>query len=347
MISFVLATRRWNDDDDAEFKRKDSMTGLRAHGGRIDLAASHYPNAPRPWLDLSTGINPRAWQPRDTPPTDLTRLPSPAAITDLEAAAAKVFETDAERVVALPGSEIGLRALGCLALPTPVRFVAPSYGTHAEALDGATSIARTAIGEVRSGTVLLANPNNPDGSLDRPQDLLRIARHGAWMVVDEAFADAVPGTSIVPHLRPDDKVLVFRSFGKFFGLPGIRLGFLIAPPVQAAAMRARLGSWPVSAHAVAYGTAAYRDTAWIGATRMDLASRAARLDAVIGKYGIVRGDCPLFRLIESDHAPALFERLAQAGILTRPFDYAPRWLRVGLPGDDAAFARLERALAHG
>lgn len=351
MPSFLLATRFRNDDDGREFKRKDSMTGLRAHGGRIDLAASHYPTAPRPWLDLSTGINPRAWQPRGPLPVDLTRLPSPAAIADLEAAAAAAFGTTADRVVALPGSEIGLRALGCLGLPTPTRFVAPSYGTHAEAIEGAVPISREAIGDARSGTLLLANPNNPDGLLDRPEDLLAVARQGArqgaWLVVDEAFADVSPEMSIIPHLRPDDCVTVFRSFGKVFGLPGIRLGFMIAPPEQVTAMRDRLGSWPVSAHAVAYGTAAYRDAAWIDATRIDLAGRAARLDAILGRYGAVRGDCPLFRLIESGDAPALFERLARAGILTRPFDYAPRWLRIGLPGDDAAFDRLERALAHG
>lgn len=323
------------------------MTGLSAHGGRIDLAASHYPNAPRPWLDLSTGINPRAWLPDVPPPVDMTRLPSPAAIADLEAAAAAMLGTSADRVVALPGSEIGLRSLGCLDLPSPARFVVPSYGTHAEAIAGATPLVREALGEVGPGTLLLANPNNPDGRLDLPGDLLALARQGTWLVVDEAFADASPRTSVIPHLSADDTVVVFRSFGKFFGLPGIRLGFMIAPQAQVATMRERLGSWPISAHAVAYGTAAYRDTDWIDVTRTDLAARSARLDEMIEPHGTIRGECPLFRLIESDDAPRLFERLAQAGILTRPFDYAPRWLRVGLPADDAAFDRLEQALARG
>ncbi len=327
------------------------MTGLRAHGGRIDLAASHYPTAPRPWLDLSTGINPRAWRAAAATDAaldvDMTRLPSPTAIAALEAAAAAMFGTSADRVVALPGSEIGLRSLRHLGLPLPARFVVPCYGTHADAFPGATPIAREATGEIRSGTLLLANPNNPDGRRDRPRDLLEIARQGAWLVVDEAFADAISETSVVPLLEPDDRAVVFRSFGKFFGLPGIRLGFMIAPPDQVASMRERLGSWPVSAHAVAYGIAAYRDTDWIDASRRDLPLRAARLDDVLRRYGTVHGDCPLFRVIASDDAPALFERLAHAGILTRPFDYAPRWLRVGLPGDDAAFERLERALTNG
>jgi cobalamin biosynthetic protein CobC len=198
---------------------------------------------------------------------------------------------------------------------------------------------------VQGGAILLANPNNPDGRLDPPGGLLAVARRGAWVVVDEAFADVRPDMSIVPHLRDDDRVVVFRSFGKFFGLPGLRLGFMIAPPAQVAAMRGRLGSWPVSAHALAYGTAAYRDTRWIDAAREAIVDRARRLDAMLRPHGNVRGDCPLFRLIESEDAPALFERLARAGILTRAFDYDPRWLRVGVPGDDAAFDRLDRALA--
>jgi cobalamin biosynthetic protein CobC len=327
---------------------KEPMKALRIHGGRTDLAAVRYPHAPQPWLDLSTGINPCAWTPERLPPVDLHSLPSPAALLTLEAAAAAVFGTSEDRVVALPGSELGLRMLNGLGLPSPVRFATPSYGTHAEAIDGATQIARDAIDMIDDGTLLLANPNNPDGTLDPPDRLLSIARIGVWLVVDEAFADITPGASIIPHLAPDDPAIVFRSFGKFFGLPGIRLGFMIAPPVQAAAVRMRLGSWPVSAHAVAYGIAAYRDNDWIASARKSIAGRAARLDALLSSHGFDgRGRCPLFRLIETDDAHATFDRLAQQGILTRAFDHSPRWLRMGVPGDEAAFERLDRALARG
>lgn len=321
------------------------MQALRVHGGRIDLAAAFYPDAPRPWLDLSTGINPCAWPIARAPAVDLCSLPSPDAVVELEAAAAAFFGTSAERVVALPGSELGLRALDVLNLQTPARYVTPSYSTHADAIAGAVPIAREAIDAVADGTLLVANPNNPDGYRDVPQRLLAIARAGAWLVVDEAFADLAPESSIVPLLAPEDRVVVFRSFGKFFGLPGVRLGFMIAPPEHAAAMRMRLGSWPISAHALAYGTAAYRDTAWIDAARMSIVARAAKLDAMLSRHGLhARGNCTLFRLIETDAASDVFERLARAGILTRTFDHAPHWLRMGVPGDAAAFARLDRAL---
>ncbi|BCA61651.1 hypothetical protein HMP09_0885 [Sphingomonas sp. HMP9] len=324
------------------------MNALRIHGGRIDLAAARYPNAPRPWLDLSTGINPCPWPIEIAPTVDLHSLPSPAAIADLEATAAAVFGTTADRVVALPGSELGLRTLTALDLPTPARFIVPSYATHAEAIDRSVPIARDAIDTVTDGTLLLANPNNPDGRRDVPQRLLDIARNGAFLIVDEAFADVAPDSSIIPLLRPTDRAIIFRSFGKFFGLPGVRLGFMIAPPEHVSAMRQRLGSWPISGHAVAYGTAAYQDADWIAASRVSILDRATRLDVMLARHGLqARGECPLFRLIETDAAQALFERLAQAGILTRTFDHAPCWLRMGIPGTDAAFTRLDEALGDG
>ncbi|MCK8455337.1 aminotransferase class I/II-fold pyridoxal phosphate-dependent enzyme [Sphingomonas faeni] len=324
------------------------MTGLHTHGGRVDLAAILYPDAPTPWIDLSTGINPHAWRSDPLPPVNLAALPSPASVAALEAAAAAMFGTDPDRVIAVPGSEIGLRLLAGLDLPRPARFVTPGYGTHADVFDDADRLARADIDTLAAGTLLLANPNNPDGLLDAPDRLLTLMRRGLWLVIDEAFVDLLPSFSIVPHLGPSDRAIVFRSFGKTFGLPGIRLGFMIAPPIYVAAIRHRLGSWPISACAVAYGTAAYRDTAWIEATRIASVHRAGRLDAVLARYGLCSvGACPLFRLIESDAAATIFERLADAGILTRTFDYQPRWLRIGLPADDVAFDRLDRALAHG
>ncbi len=198
------------------------------------------------------------------------------------------------------------------------------------------------------GTLVLANPNNPDGHIFSREALRGVARREGWLVVDEAFADSDPAISMAGDVAEDRRLLVFRSFGKFFGLAGVRLGFMIAPLAQAEALRRRLGSWPVSALAVAYGTAAYRDTAWIAHARRSIIARADRLDALLERHGLQgRGACALFRLVESDDAPAIFERLARAGILTRQFDHAPRWLRFGVPGEDSAFERLDRALGDG
>ncbi|WP_267378383.1 MULTISPECIES: aminotransferase class I/II-fold pyridoxal phosphate-dependent enzyme [unclassified Sphingomonas] len=325
------------------------VRGLSEHGGRLDVAAARFPAAPRPWLDLSTGINPLRWD-GEAGPVDLGALPSPAALAALESAAAALFGVAAERVAAVPGSEMGLRALAGLDLPAPHAHVAPAYGTHAAIWADGVAIGVDALDATasRGGTILLANPNNPDGRLLAPDRLLALARalgaRGGWLVVDEAFADTDPAIGLLPHLAADDPVLVLRSFGKFFGVAGVRLGFLCGPPAMLDRLRARLGAWPVSAQAIAIGTAAYRDAGWIAATRARLPVMARDLDTVLIEHGLVPvGACPLFRLVTRGDVPTLFDRLARAGILTRPFADTPH-LRFGLPGDAAGLARLDRAL---
>ncbi len=320
---------------------------LTTHGGRIDLAAASFPGAPQPWIDLSTGINPQSWDASGVA-IDWSPLPDVTALAALEAAARTAFGMTHGTVAALPGTEIGLRLLRDLNLPQPSHHAVPSYTTHAAALPDSQPIAVEDIDT--AGTLLIANPNNPDGRILPPDRLLAIARsqRGSWLVIDEAFADVDPAISVLPHLHEDDRVLVFRSFGKFFGLAGLRLGFVCGPDAMIAQVRDRLGSWPVSAAAIAIGTAAYRDTDWIAAMRKTLAASADRLDALLRATGLEpQGDCPLFRLVDHDTAPALFDRLATAGILTRPFDDDPRWLRIGLPGDEPAWTRLAEALHHG
>lgn len=318
------------------------------HGGRIDRAMQAWPAAPRPWLDLSTGINPLGWAPPATG-IDYGPLPSRTALRGLEAAAAGFFDADPASVAALPGSEVALRLLDLLGLPGPYRHVAPGYGSHAGFGD---PIAADAVAEeaARGGTILLANPNNPDGRLFSPADLSalasRLAERGGWLVVDEAFADALPEAGIAAT-QPDNAV-VLRSFGKFFGLAGVRLGFCIAAEPVLAALRARLGEWPVGTAAIAWGTAAYADTDWIARTRDRLHHDAAALDALLARRGLeATGACPLFRLVETDRAEGLFARLAAAGILVRPFAAQPRWLRFGVPATDADRQRLDRALCDG
>jgi len=325
--------------------------GWTFHGGRLSEARRAYPDAPEPWLDLSTGINPHAWPGAADAAIDWRALPDAEELAELERVAAAYFGTAPGRICALPGTEIGLRLLDGLGLPEPAWHVAPGYRTHAEAFGGRGAIDRHALADklAGGGTVLLANPNNPDGHVFDLDTLLRLAREAkGWLVVDEAFADAAPDNSVVPHLEARAKVLVLRSFGKFFGLAGVRLGFAIGPEPLIDALRGKLGSWPVSNAAIRIGTGAYGDAGWIAAMRRRLVAEAAALDAVLSRHGLDPvGECPLFRLVAVRDGAALFDRLARQGILTRPFDYAPTWLRLGLPGSEAALARLDRALADG
>jgi cobalamin biosynthetic protein CobC len=321
---------------------------LTFHGGRIEAAARLYPDAPRPWMDLSTGINPHAWMPPAGLVIDHQRLPSGEALAALLAAAAAAFDF-AGALTAVPGSELALRLLATLDLPRPWHVVTPCYRTHRDALPGAKGIALDRIDEAAAGggTMLLANPNNPDGRLLAPSELLSVARalrtRGGMLIVDEAFAAALAGASVLPLLDADDPVVVLRSFGKFYGLAGVRLGFVGGARSVVARIAALLGDWPVSATALAYGAAAYRDVAGAERMRLRLAAEAAEIDNLLAGHGLAtRGACPLFRLVECDGAGAVFERLAAAGILTRPFEERADWLRFGLPG--AGFDRLEAAL---
>lgn len=319
------------------------------HGGDLSAAKRRFGPGDDPWIDLSTGINPNPWPDTERVDTDWRRLPERGAIAGLEAVAATCFGVAARHVCAVPGTEIGLRLVGAL-IGGEARYAAPGYRTHGEMIPDAMATGADAIGR-HGGSIILANPNNPDGRTVTPatlRDLLASRGGTGWLLVDEAFADVDPALSLAPAVGDDARLILFRSFGKFFGLAGVRLGFVLGPEPFLRDLRALLGAWSVSAAAVAIGAAAYADADWIAATRRRLPKQAAALDALLREAGYMPvGACPLFRLVETADARALFERLARRAILTRPFAEQPQWLRFGLPGDDAALLRLKAALADG
>jgi cobalamin biosynthetic protein CobC len=318
------------------------------HGGRLDEARARFGSG-SDWLDLSTGINPYPWPGAARLRFDWQALPAPSALRALEEAAAAHFGVEPALCCAVPGSEIGLRLLGRL-IDLPGRFMPPCYRTHGAIFANSRPAAADPAGE--RAALVIANPNNPDGRI-LPVPILRqwLAQQeaaGGWLVVDEAFADPLPCAGMAGDVAEGRRLVVMRSFGKFFGLAGVRLGFAIAPPELIAALRGLLGDWPLSAAAIEVGTRAYRDRHWIAATRAALPRRAAALDAVLQRNGFApMGGSPLFRLIDSGRAVALFGRLARCRILTRPFADNASWLRIGLPPDDAALERFDKALADG
>ncbi len=319
------------------------------HGGGLEAARQRFGPSKdgSGWVDLSTGVNPHPWPGFAALTLDWQHLPDPQHLARLEAVAAAYFGVAARHVCAVPGSEIGLRLVGTL-IGGDTAHIAPGYRTHGEMMAGSTA-AEWENARSPADNLILANPNNPDGRVIAAEVLRGLVdSRGGWLLADEAFADIDPALSVAAAVNDAQKLVVFRSFGKFFGLAGVRLGFVLAPQAIVAALRERLGAWPLSAAAIAIGTAAYADAGWIAATRQRLRQDAAALDVVLMRRGYWPiGACPLFRLIEADDAHALFERLAQRAILTRPFAGQPRWLRIGLPADRATLARLEAALGDG
>ncbi|BAV63949.1 aminotransferase class I/II-fold pyridoxal phosphate-dependent enzyme [Sphingobium cloacae] len=317
------------------------------HGGDLDAARAWFGEGGDPWIDLSTGINPHGWPGAAGMAIDWRGLPSKTDLREMEEIAAVYFDVDPRHVCALPGTETGLRLASDLLGPR-ARYLAPCYRTHEDMFPLSSAITAAAMESPDGGTIILANPNNPDGHCWPRDALLDLADRRAdeeWLIVDEAFADSDPATSLARDIADDRRLLIFRSFGKFFGLAGLRLGFLLGPEAIVGRMRRKLGAWPVSAAAIAIGRAAYADRDWIAAMRERLPRERRRLDDVLTGCGYSPvGACPLFRLIVADDAMALFERLAKQTILTRPFDYEPRWLRIGLPETEEALDRLQRAL---
>ncbi|GAM06089.1 threonine-phosphate decarboxylase [Novosphingobium sp. MBES04] len=319
------------------------MSAFVAHGGRLSAACARYGGTAEDWLDLSTGINPVPWPGAQTYVPDWRALPDPAALTRLEAVAASHFGADPATCAAVPGSEAGLRALGEVLRQFPLAPGPLTYSTYAKAFGSPPN------GALGPTVRVLTNPNNPDGTLQTRAEVLaaldRQEAEGGWLIVDEAFADAHPGVSVAGEVREGRRLIVTRSFGKFFGLAGLRLGFVLAPPALLSALRRLHGDWPLSNAAIDLGLAAYADAEWIAQARQSLPRRAQRLDTRLARHGLVaQGASPLFRLVSTDRALSLFEALARAHILTRPFEGHLKLLRFGLPDSDHALARLEAAL---
>ncbi|KRA75517.1 threonine-phosphate decarboxylase [Caulobacter sp. Root656] len=315
------------------------------HGGRLGAARAAWPDAPTPWLDLSTGINPRPYPIPALGPETWSRLPDPESLRRLERIAAAAFGVeDPARVVAAAGSEALIRLLPRLLTARCVAIPARTYGGHADAwkVAGAEVVDP---GDPTADLRVLVNPDNPTGRVLSADQVLDLA--DGPLLVDEAFADVDPARSVaVPAgTTGHEGLMVLRSFGKFYGLAGARLGFLVAEPDLATGVRRALGDWPVSGPAIAAGLAAYADTAWAAQTRLRLIGDAARLDVLLDGAGFeIVGGTTLFRLARAADAPRRFEALARAGILTRPFPWDETLIRFGLPGPQADWLRLADAL---
>jgi cobalamin biosynthetic protein CobC len=328
------------------------LAALSHHGGRLAAAAAQFPAAPTPWIDLSTGVNPRPYPAPSASRSATARLPDPALTAALEAAAALAFGVRAPgRILAVPGSEAGLRVLARLLPAKTVAIAGPTYGAHAAAWRAAGAVVRSIpcrnLASAEADVVVAVNPNNPDGYRHPPGTLALIAdrqaARGGWLIVDEAFVETAPELSVAE--RAGGALIVLRSFGKFYGLAGVRLGFVLAGEGVIAELRTVFGDWPVSAAAIAAGLAAYPDAMWRERTTASLIRKAARLDRLLSRAGFESvGGTSLFRLCAADDAARRFARLAERGLLTRPFDFERRWLRFGLPAGAAAWTRLEQAL---
>ncbi|MGD1868796.1 MAG: threonine-phosphate decarboxylase CobD [Neomegalonema sp.] len=319
----------------------------RDHGGDLDRAIAKFGGAAETWIDLSTGINPVPYPIGAIPSDCWTRLPAAAAMSELLRAAREAYGVPASvSIVAAPGAQALIQLTPRLRAPGAVAIVSPTYNEHSAAF----AVERwrvEAVSELGQGgdcdAAVIVNPNNPDGRLWPHEAINEVAQQVGLLVIDESFADPMPGASMAAD--PPPGAVLLRSFGKFYGLAGLRLGFAIGRELDVSRLRSMLGPWAVSGPAIAIATRALSAKDWAAAAIQRLDRDAARLDAMAVRNGWrLAGGTALFRTYETRNAIEAQETLAAHQIWSRIFPYSQTWLRLGLPGQEAHWARLERAL---
>lgn len=348
-------------DDQAEEGEKEHFVAGSAfggpiqHGGNLARARALFPEAREPWIDLSTGINPYSYPYSPIPANAFSRLPEPDALSRLCALAAESYGAPAsEMIVAAPGTQILLPIIAGLAKQVSggnnAIVLSPTYAEHARAaamagfeVSETDDLDRLAEGQL----AIVVNPNNPTGRMVAKADLLALAglmrAKGGLLVVDEAFIDVSEAESVAAHVG-EGGLVVLKSFGKFYGLAGVRLGFAMSQQEIVSRVDERLGPWAVSGPALHIAGEALSDGPWQMTMREQLRRDAGRLDALLDQASVrVSGGTTLFRFVRDGEAQALFQRLGEAGIMTRRFEERPDDLRIGLPGE-GEWERLAAAL---
>jgi cobalamin biosynthetic protein CobC len=322
------------------------------HGGNLARAHELFPHAPQPWIDLSTGINPHSYPHSPVPGNAFSRLPEPALVQELKAIAAKAYGAPSPaHVEAGPGTQILLPIIaGLSGRPGAAAVLSPTYAEHARAAGLAGfEVAETDDLEALASANLavVVNPNNPTGRVVPKNNLLALASvmraKGALLVVDEAFMDVSEAESMADAVD-EGGMVVLRSFGKFYGMAGLRLGFAISHPSLVRQVEERLGPWAISGPALHVANEALCDSEW----RLKMLDRlridAARLDTLLAAASVPPiGGTLLFRFTRTPRAQAVFRHLGERGIITRRFEDRSDDLRIGLPDADG-WGRLEEAM---
>ncbi len=297
---------------------------------------AQFGGARRDWIDLSTGINPQPYDVSGLQPSDWLELPDHGAFERLSEAAREFWNIpDRAEILPAPGASAVIARIPALAPTGRVQITMPTYNEHAAAFTAqGWTVQDTGPTEAR----VIVHPNNPDGRNWHEPDA-----NAQLTVIDESFCDVIPDASLI-HLAERPGVIVLKSFGKFWGLAGLRLGFAIGHPNLIARLNDLTGPWAVSGPALRVGARALRDTGWAEETRVRLADEASRLDQLVTAKGArLIGGTSLFRLYDVDDAAVWQDRLAQAHIWSRIFPYSKTYLRLGLP-PAKGWTRLEAAL---
>ena len=321
-------------------------SATRDHGGDIGAATARFGGKEDEWIDLSTGINQMPYPVPHVPPSAWQSLPTRGARDELVAAAREAYGSDAP-MVPLAGAQAAIQLVPRLGRTGKASVLGPTYNEHAAALrtQGWQVHEERQLEALRGADLaVVVNPNNPDGRVHSPDDLAELSNEVGLLIVDESFADPTPSMSLAPRAG-QGRLVVLRSFGKFYGLAGVRLGFALGPADLVRDLADLAGPWAVSGPAMAIGAIALRDVRWAEATRTRLARDAQRLDSLAANSGWKpAGGTSLFRLFETPAAGAAQEKLATRHVWSRTFPWSPHLVRLGIPAGEHQWQPLQDAL---
>ena len=244
------------------------------HGGQLIELAKTYDKPISSWLDISTGIAPFSYPPPKIPKKSWRRLPE--INENLHNIIRDYYRCEFSAIS--NGSQAAIMSLPGLwksKIRKPITVFLPIHGYKEHALAWEKNDCNICwyddnlpdIKALDADCVLVViNPNNPTGKLFEREVLLEyqtaIERLGGLLIIDEAFMDCVqPSQSMSTHVKLGNTI-VLRSFGKFFGLAGVRLGFVIANQDWVTRISEIQGPWTVNGPALFIASKALADKGW-------------------------------------------------------------------------------------
>lgn len=346
---------------------------LPAHGGALNAAAEYFSIPREQWIDISTGINPNSWPVPKIPTSLWQRLPeedhclvSAAAHYYLSQCPAQISESNRvteDNVLPCAGSQQGIRLLPLLypaKKAAKVWLTSGSYSEHATAWQQqGHSVKKVACDRISQlltqqpvDVLILVNPDNPSGFRWSSEQLLKwwkiLHSRGGWLIVDEAFMDLTPEQSLAPYVEREG-LFVLRSVGKYFGLAGVRLGFILSQVDACMRLKKMLGPWCISNPTQYIGQLALQDEQWISQQKAELNQQSQRLIELLKRtFSSPNVGTGLFRTLYFPQAESVFNQLAKQGVLTRFLPATSKslpGLRFGLPeNNESSWQKLESAL---
>ena len=315
------------------------------HGGDIDLAIKKYGGEREDWIDLSTGINGASYPWQESINVELRNLPSNKILMQLEKAAARAYKiAESADTAAVSGAQqiINLLPL-CLKSCNSVAILGPTYNEYEKAFKRSGTKTKT-VSETSelslSDIAIIVNPNNPTGKVIADETLAGLSKKVRILIIDESFKMFSSRRTL-----NFSNIIQINSLGKFFGLAGVRLGFVSGPSEFIKTVKEMLGPWPVSSLAAEIGIVALNDKVWISEMEKILVTESNALHEVcnLRNWELV-GRTSLFHTYATSSCLEVEKQFAAHGIWVRTFDYSKTWVRLGIPTSENAWTRLKQAL---